>query len=77
MRLDFPYVHPSWNNDGEAVSGLDLCFLPMDGSDDGLETELVVQFLQRYYTVLPNKPQAWYDMVEGLKTQNRVQLLPI
>ena len=28
-RLDFPYVHPSWNNDGEAVTGLDLCFLPM------------------------------------------------
>lgn len=77
MRLDFPYVHPSWNNDGEAVSGLDLCFLPMEGSDDGLETELIVQFLQRYYTVLPNKPQAWYDMVERLKTQDRVQLLPI
>ena len=29
-RLDFPYVHPSWNNDGEAVTGLDLCFLPMN-----------------------------------------------
>ncbi|MEC2344275.1 GNAT family N-acetyltransferase [Paenibacillus barengoltzii] len=77
MRLDFPYVHPSWNNDGEAVSGLNLCFLPMDGNEDSLETALIVQFLERYYTVLPNKPQAWYDMVEGLKAKDRMKLLPI
>lgn len=76
-RLDFPYVHPSWNNDGEAVSGLDLCFLPMDGNEEELQADLIVRFLQRYYTVLPNKPQAWYGMVESLKSKERVELLPI
>jgi hypothetical protein len=28
-RTDIDYVHPSWNNDGEAVSGLDFCFMPL------------------------------------------------
>lgn len=76
-RLDFPYVHPSWNNDGEAVTGLDLCFLPTDDSLNELPTELIVKFLRRYYTVLPNKPQAWHDMVEQLEAKERAALLPI
>lgn len=63
-RLDFAYVHPSWNNDGEAVEGLDLCFLPTNNSINEIQAELIVKFLKRYYTVLPNKPQSWYNMVE-------------
>lgn len=75
-RLDFSYVHPSWNNDGEAVTGLDLCFLPMKGQQE-LPAGLIVQFLQRYYSVLSNKPQAWLDMVDGLAIRDRVKLFPI
>jgi len=76
-RLDFLYVHPSWNNDGEAVAGLDLCFLPIDDQLGELETELIVKFLRRYYSVLPNKPQAWNDMVAYLETINTVKLFPL
>ncbi|PZD93795.1 GNAT family N-acetyltransferase [Paenibacillus sambharensis] len=76
-RLDFPYVHPSWNNDGEAVEGLDLGFLPMDDEMESVSAELVVNFLKRYYTVLPNKPQAWLDMVAGLEKKQSVSLQPI
>jgi hypothetical protein len=75
-RLNFPYVHPSWNNDGEAVEGLDLSFLPMDSNPDQLETDLIVKFLKRYYTVLPNKPKAWYEMVEALEAKETVELRP-
>lgn len=75
-RLDFPYVHPSWNNDGEAVTGLDLCFLPM-AEQDAVPADLIVQFLRRYYSVLSNKPQAWYDMVKQLEAKNTVALLPL
>lgn len=73
-RLDFPYVHPSWNNDGEAVTGLDLCFLPMDGEQDQLQAELIVQFLKRYYTVLPNKPDSWYSMVGDIEKKDKIAL---
>jgi hypothetical protein len=76
-RLDFPYVHPSWNNDGEAVTGLDLCFLPMDDKVNELQTELVVKFLKRYYSVLSNKPKSWHEMMERLEAQKTVPLLPI
>lgn len=76
-RLDFPYVHPSWNNDGEAVAGLDLCFLPTDELLAELETELIVKFLRRYYTVLPNKPQKWNDMINRLEGMKTVNLLPL
>jgi hypothetical protein len=74
-RLDFTYVHPSWNNDGEAVSGLDLCFLPMDGEMNELQTDLIVKFLKRYYTVLSNKPESWYSMIQNLETKEKVALL--
>lgn len=76
-RLDFDYVHPSWLNNGEAVSGLDLCFLPTDEAQEQLGTDLIVTFLTRYYAVLPNKPQEWIDMIERLKTKETVDLLPI
>jgi hypothetical protein len=77
QRLDFPYVHPSWNNDGEAVEGLDLSFLSMQAGTKEVETALIVQFLRRYYTVLPNKPQAWLDMVANLETKEKVELKPL
>lgn len=76
-RLDFAYVHPSWNNDGEAVSGLDLCFLPSNEEQNKLETELIVKFLRRYYAVLSNKPQEWHDMVQRLESSPTVDLLPL
>jgi hypothetical protein len=75
-RLDFPYVHPSWSNDGEAVEGLDLCFLAYEDLD-AVPADLVVKFLTRYYTVLPNKPQKWLDMVAGLQKRESVALLAI
>ncbi|WP_139491222.1 GNAT family N-acetyltransferase [Brevibacillus dissolubilis] len=76
-KINFPYVHPSWNNDGEAVEGLDLCFMPMDDNVDELPAELVVNFLRRYYAVLPNKPGAWESMVAGLEQRKKVELLPL
>lgn len=75
QRLDFPYVHPSWNNDGEAVEGLDLRFLPMADQNE-LPADLIVNFLTRYYTVLSNKPKAWLDMIEDLRAKETVALLP-
>lgn len=76
-RLDFPYVHPSWQNDGEAVGELDLCFMPFDDAVEAVPAELVATFLKRYYAVLANKPQAWHDMVARLEQMERVQLLPL
>ncbi len=73
-RLDFPYVHPSWNNDGEAVTELDLCFMPMAKNTDELPAELVVKFLRRYYSVLSNKPKSWFTMVEDLENQEMIAL---
>ncbi|WP_209847320.1 GNAT family N-acetyltransferase [Paenibacillus sediminis] len=76
-RLDFTYVHPSWNNDGVAVEGLDLCFMPTDDNVSELPAELIVKFLRRYYSVLSNKPAAWIQMVEQLEAKSTVALLPI
>jgi hypothetical protein len=73
-RLDFSYVHPSWNNDGEAVTGLDLCFLPMEAGTTELPASLIVDFLKRYYSVLSNKPQTWISMVEELEKKETVAL---
>ncbi|WP_163099000.1 GNAT family N-acetyltransferase [Peribacillus alkalitolerans] len=73
-RIDFTYVHPSWNNDGEAVTGLDLCFLPMVEGTNELPTSLVIDFLKRYYSVLPNKPESWISMVEDLEKKETVEL---
>ncbi|MCP8968064.1 GNAT family N-acetyltransferase [Ectobacillus ponti] len=76
-RLDFPYVHPSWNNDGEAVSGLDFCFMPTNDEVTEVPAQLVADFLKKYYSVLSNKPQEWLDMVAKLEQQQTVSLLPL
>jgi hypothetical protein len=76
-KLDFPYVHPSWNNDGEAVNGLDLCFLSYDETLKSIPADLVVQFLKRYYAILPNKPEAWNAMVGDLENKQTIALLCI
>jgi hypothetical protein len=76
-RINFPYVHPSWHNDGEAVSGLDLCFCPTDDTLTELSTALIVTFLRGYYAVLPNKPQSWIDMITELEAKETLELLPL
>lgn len=76
-RLDVPYVHPSWNNDGEPVIGLDLCFLPRNESINELPSNLIVKFLKQYYSILSNKPISWYVMIQNLEKNKKVQLLPI
>ncbi|UQZ84126.1 hypothetical protein SK3146_03359 [Paenibacillus konkukensis] len=79
-KLDLGYVHPSWHNDGAAVQELDLGFMPFGDDADSLEAihaSLIAAFLERYYAVLPNKPQAWYDMVAQLKQLEQVRLLPL
>ncbi|RNB68569.1 GNAT family N-acetyltransferase [Brevibacillus panacihumi] len=76
-RTNFSYVHPSWQNDGEAVSGLDLGFMPTDENQTELSADLIVTFLKRYYAVLPEKPAAWLKMVEGLSAKATVELLPL
>jgi hypothetical protein len=76
-KLNFPYVHPSWKNDGEAVSALDFCFLSYKHEGDTLPAHLVVQFLKKYYAVLPNKSDAWYEMIKNLEVKTEVELLPI
>lgn len=76
-RLDLPYVHLSWHNNNVAVSGLDLCFLPADDEQDSLDAHLVASFLRRYYSVLSNKPQEWFDMVEKLETNKTIKLHPL
>ncbi|MDF2959364.1 MAG: family acetyltransferase [Paenibacillus sp.] len=79
-KLDFPYVHPSWHNDGAAVQELDLCFMPFGENAFDVETVpagRITNFLERYYAVLPNKPDEWYRMVEDLKQREPVRLLPL
>jgi hypothetical protein len=76
-RLDFPYIHPSWELDGSAVTGLDLCFQPADPDRQEIPAELVVRFLQTYYSALPEKPDAWHTMIAELKKQAQLKLMPI
>lgn len=76
-RLDFPYVHPSWQQDGEGVHELDLCFLSYDDSLSELPSELVTRFLRTYYAVLERKPEAWYGMIRQLESRSNIALLPI
>lgn len=76
-RLDFPYVHPSWKNDGEAVEGLDFCFMPTDDSVTEVEASLVVDFITDYYSVLSNKPKRWIEMIEDLKKREAISLRPL
>lgn len=76
-RLDFSYVHPSWKNDGEAVEGLDFCFMPMDEETNAVQSTLIVDFLTDYYSVLSNKPDKWLKMIDMLKQKDIVKLLPL
>lgn len=76
-RLNFPYVHPSWQLNGVAVSGLDLCFWPTDENMKKLSAELIVTFLRRYYAVLVEKPDAWIEMISDLEVKETVELLPL
>lgn len=76
-RLDLSYVHPSWENNGEAVSGLDLCFMPMDESVTELPASLVADFLTTYYSVLSAKPQEWVKMIEDIRSRETIALLPL
>lgn len=76
-RLDLDYVHPSWDHEGQAVEGLDLCFLPADEELAEIPSALVSKFLVTYYSALPNKPQQWVDMVKKLEVQETVRLMPL
>ncbi|MFK2825718.1 GNAT family N-acetyltransferase [Bacillus sp. B190/17] len=76
-RLDFPYVHPAWTNEGEAVKELDLCFLPYEENLHSLKANFISQFIQTYYEVLSNKPQEWHDMIAYLDKQEEIELAPL
>lgn len=76
-RLDLSYVHPSWKNDGEAVKGLDFCFMPTDDNVSEIPAQLVSDFLTTYYSVLSNKPQEWVQMIEEIKNNNQIKLLSL
>ncbi|KAB2338093.1 GNAT family N-acetyltransferase [Cytobacillus depressus] len=76
-RLDLSYVHPSWKNDGEAVKGLDFCFMPTDDNVSEISAALVAEFLTTYYSVLTNKPQEWVQMIEEIKGKETINLLPL
>jgi hypothetical protein len=76
-KVNFPYVHPSWKNDGEAVSGLDFCFMPMDEAVTEIPSSLIVDFLTDYYSILPNKPEKWLLMIDELKNEDKIDLLPL
>ncbi|OXM84896.1 GNAT family acetyltransferase [Paenibacillus rigui] len=79
-KLELAYVHPSWQQDGAAVQELDLGFMPFGADADeqaAIPAQLISTFLETYYEVLPNKPQAWYDMVAQLKQRDQVKLLPL
>ncbi|MBD2869798.1 GNAT family N-acetyltransferase [Paenibacillus arenilitoris] len=76
-RLDLAYVHPSWDHEGEAVSELDLCFLPADEEQSSIDASLVATFLERYYSALPNKPEEWLGMMNRIRSSESIGLLPI
>jgi len=76
-RIDFSYVHPSWENNGEAVTGLDLCFMPVDDNLEALPANLVKDFLTTYYSILSNKPEEWLEMIDRLGDKREVSLFPL
>ncbi|MBT2699819.1 GNAT family N-acetyltransferase [Bacillus sp. ISL-40] len=76
-RIDFSYVHPSWENNGEVVTGLDLCFMPLADELDSLPANLVKDFLTTYYSILSNKPEEWLEMIDRLGDKEEVSLLPL
>lgn len=76
-RIHLDYVHPSWDHEGQAVAELDLCFLPQDEEQSTLDAALVAEFLEGYYSALPNKPEEWIRMMEKLRASETLELLPI
>lgn len=76
-RLDFPYVHPSWQQDGAAVTNLDLCFLPAESERTDLPARLVADFLTQYYAILEQKPNEWHEMVRRVRGLERIPLRPL
>lgn len=76
-KLDLDYVHPSWDHEGKAVTGLDLCFMPFDERTTFLPASLVTAFLERYYAALPNRPDRWHAMMEALGKRAEIALLPL
>ncbi|WP_373425794.1 GNAT family N-acetyltransferase [Paenibacillus endoradicis] len=76
-RINLPYVHPSWDHEGQAVSELDLCFLPTDETRESIPAELVATFLEGYYAALPNKPEQWLSMVSKLRLTKELELYPL
>jgi hypothetical protein len=76
-RLNIAYVHPSWDHEGEAVTELDLCFLPADEEQTAIEAPLVADFLEGYYSALPNKPEQWQTMMIQIRATASIELLPL
>lgn len=76
-KLDFDYVHPSWDHEGKAVTGLDLGFFPANEEQTTLPSELIVTFLRWYYAALPNKPQEWHEMIAELEKRQHINLIPL
>jgi len=76
-RIAIEYVHPSWDHEGQAVAELDLCFLPKDEELSAIDAALVADFLEGYYSALPNKPEEWIRMVDNLRASDKLDLLPL
>ncbi|MFC5467610.1 GNAT family N-acetyltransferase [Cohnella suwonensis] len=76
-KLDFSYVHPSWDHEGKAVSELDLGFLSADEDADTVDASLVSRFLKGYYSALPNRPKEWDDMIAKLDGADELKLSPL
>jgi hypothetical protein len=76
-RTALSYVHPSWDHEGQAVAELDLCFLPKDEELSTIDAALVVEFLEVYYSALPNKPAEWLRMIESIRASKTIELLPL
>lgn len=76
-RIQLNYVHPSWDHEGQAVTGLDLCFLPQDEEQSAIDASLVAEFLEGYYSALPNKPKEWIRMIEKIRASEILELLPV
>ncbi|OOE13899.1 GNAT family acetyltransferase [Fictibacillus arsenicus] len=77
QKLNFSYVHPSWLDDGGAVTGLDLCFLPFDSEITSLNGGFIAEFLSTYYSVLENKPAEWLKMIHILQDKEKIELVAI
>ncbi len=76
-RLQLSYVHPSWDHEGQAVTELDLGFLPADENQTAIDAALVAEFLETYYVALPNKPKEWLAMMEHIRSSTSIELLPL